>query len=381
MNLTIYVIYLSILLALLNTSNAISTSFVTTIYGKTGLIMNIFMYFANMFGSLSAPFTTYWILGLKWTVIAGGTAYLAQLISLNLHNIWILYSFSMITGFGIGIVKSQQNSWISTLPIEKHAEFYLGTYNSIFSCYGIIGYGFSYLMIYYGYNISVVIWITLIITVIILLLLSFLKSPTLDTSHKITVKMYYKLLRQPDIWYIVPYCIYFAISNVFTFSITPLVLINYDIIMLNFLFYSVVYCVTSYILGIFYNKIGTGTISIINLLTGILIAIMYLTMNIYNLTIINRYYALLFGCISGINDSITSLIIITEINNNFSEYKVMYGFTRTIYSFTCMIISLIAIYISGLVYTCIMVSIILFACIGYYVMFYNKKNYVILSEL
>lgn len=354
----IKICYLSVMWTILNSGYVIASSLITSIYGKTGFLMQVVLYFTNMSGSLTAPFIVYWIFGLKWSIVVGATCYLSFFLGLNFEMFWIYYGYNvsdfmmtlplyagcMITGFGVGIVKSQQNTWISSMLTVENYDYYIGVYTTILNSYGIIGYTFSYILIYFQININTLVWILFFMTIIIIVMMIFTSSPQIDNTHVISIKIMVKLLVEPKIWYIFLISQYYANIVIFSYSILPLCVKSYDVILLNYLIYSIILCISSYIIGSVSKMVGSTVLILSAVVVSLFVSIFYLIICHLEYITVSNYLILIVGVICAISEAFASYISLKEINRIFPDNRSINSISRAYYSFSCMILSLFAIY-------------------------------------
>lgn len=332
MHKVISIIYAAFSLALLFSGYGIVSSIITSSYHKIGFYSHVLIFTFNIFGSILSPFIVYNIFGIKWTIIIGASTYVLILGVFNLSNDIIMLIVSAINGFGAALMRSQQNTWISSQPIEDNKGLYIGIFNSIYGLNGIIGSLVAVLMILiFKINITTLVWILFSISLTALIMLCFIKPVTLNETHNISLKLYLNLLVDTNLLLLYPLICYQAASIVYSFAIMAL-LFNGDtfLISLNFLIYSTSFCVMSYIFGYLYKHSSLMIFLISNMISSLLLAAYVILMHIYMPDNIHVY--LVTGLLSGFNDSAINFVILTIFNEWYNHAKAIYGYHRAVYS-------------------------------------------------
>ena len=359
----------SLLLAILFSGYVTVSGLTSTIYKEIGFYMYITIQIGNIIGSITSSFIVYWLLGIKWTIIVGGTTYVIWLSVYNFHITSLMLCVSALVGIGGGFLITQQSVWVSSMPIGSKPSYYIGIFNSIFGIYGIIGSTFATIIFSLEIQLETLVWISTGISFsTILLLMVFMPNIQLDDSHIVSLNLYSQLIKNFSMWLFMPITLYQSISFVYSFVLMPLIMDhNFMIISLNFTIYSITFCLNSYLLAHIYRKIDPLYLLIIN----IFICCVLFTLNgmayLYlDYLVEHDYYpVLVIGFFCGIGNSITNTIILTELARWFSDCKTVFGFNRAFQSIGASIFSLVALHISWYIYFSIMLSVIIFATVCY----------------
>lgn len=319
----IHIIHTALSLAIIYGSYIITTEYLTYEYNNAGVISYILIFLLNILSSIFAPFIVYYGLGVKWSIILGTFTYICWLVLFNMKNNMCLLVGSILVGLGASLVRSQQNVWIvSFLDSNNNIGFYIGLYNAIFSINGIIGAGFSILILYLEYSLETLIWILFILSIFSFSFLLFIKPVTLNETHKIDFKSYFNFAKDIHLLLLLPLLMYQSMAIVFSYEIYPLLINNKLEIAYMFLLYSILYCIITYILG-YLSKYDEIFILILNIIYGL---------GLFGLYWIYGFSIFLIGSLNGINDGIINYIIIYALSKHFSS-KTVYSVSR---SYMCL---------------------------------------------
>ena len=371
-NLLFHIIYVSLTISLLFSGYSITTSFVSVIYGKYGYYSYMLIYITTIIGSIISSYMVDYF-GIKWTLIFGSFFYVMYISLFNLHSNVLLLISSIITGFGSGIMRTQQNNWLSSMiAYEPHKDLYVGIFNCIFGTYSIIGSLISLVIFIFNLgNISTLVWIMLGTTIISWLLLFPMKNP--DIENKKT--NYIELLKNWKLYMFFPLIIFQGGNITYIFLTIPLLLQpqnNIDlpqcgksnnntycdielVISLIFLIYGIFYSLTPYLFGfgsiIFSNNIfsqerrvmqlfGHDPNNIYHLILCLFVILQNLSVVYFTIHFESNYYYLIVGMICGINDGIVNYLITVLLIEYFPQQKSVFAIHRAIYSFFSAILAL-----------------------------------------
>ena len=371
MDILFSIIYASLSLSVLFSSYLAISSLSVITYGIYGFYSYIIIYFFNIFGALSAPYIVYHILGVKWTILVGASTYIIYIIAYcSNSNLWLLLG-SAITGFGAGLMRSQQNTWITSIT-DTNVSFYVGIYNSIFSFSSILGFGISATLSYFGIPLNIIIWILTGLGIISCISFIFSKNIDVREEHKVSIGKYVEVMKDTDLLLIYPLIFYQVLSMGISYGILPILFTNEIYATYGYLIYGITLCLVSYINGWITKRIDYKWLIYDN---SIIMLILCLTIILHQYFYNNELLLLLAFLISGCNEAICIFSIICILSE--FQYKLIYGNHRAIYCIFSMLIMFIIPYatITGYLILLFVCNICATLCYKYYV---NNKEYIIL---
>lgn len=367
MRLVLNIIHSSLSLAIIYGSYVITTEYLTLQYNAIGFLAYVLIFLLNIISSVLAPFIVYYILGVKWTLVVGASTYLCWLALFNSGNSEAIIAGAILIGLGAGLVRSQQNVYILSLDLPSDNALYIGIYNAIFGINGIIGSGFSIMILLFGLTLKTLIWILCGISCVAFIFLLFIKPVTLNETHEISLKLYWYILKDYKLMLLIPIVLYLSANIVFTYEVVPLFINNKLHIVITFLIYGIIYCSITYILGCIITKVDPILIFIFHIICSFITCISFIMFNIFSVS--SPYYIIL-GSINGINDSIINYMVVYLLAKHFSS-KVVYSICR---SYTCLFSAIFSgIYQFINIYQIIiMINIFLLISVLFYIYFKYK---------
>ncbi len=257
------IIYTAVCLTLVFGGYSVICGFITTKYGKYGYYANFLYWLFSVIGSLLSPYLSYYLLGVKWSLVLGAITYAIYIFGYNLDALYWILIVSALNGLGAGLFRTNMNVWLvsqlstespsNILGVQKTSdtqpkttpEFYIGLYNSIFGTSTIFG---AILGIFiYNLDLSLY-WFLFSVTTIAVILLCFILPAKIDETHQISLGVYKELLL--EFKYLYPLIAYQGFSTIYVNSIMSLNFGgNIQLIMIHFLIFSIGYCLASHTLG------------------------------------------------------------------------------------------------------------------------------------
>lgn len=314
---------------------AIICGLVTTKYGLYGYYANLLYWMGSMISSIASPYLSYYLFGIKGSLIIGAFTYAIYILGFNLHHLYFIMIASIINGIGSGLFRTNMNIWlvsqIATTDERKyHDELYVGVYNTIFGFSTIISASIG--IVIYNTDIDIY-WTAFVITMGSVLLLFFITPAQLNITHYVSLAGYKDLII--EFWYIYPLIAFQGFNTIYINSIMTLNF-NGDIqfIMVHFLVYSIGFCITSHLLGwLGWNNPHKEYFWIILLMiiTGGLSGVYIIIIRYYLINIYLCYLSSSF--LAGMTEATIYYLIIILFNSKYSDNKsTVFAYHRTIYS-------------------------------------------------
>lgn len=321
-----HIIHTSLSLAIIYGSYVITTEYLTNIYKDVGIYAYVILFMSNVIFSILAPFIVYHLTGIKISLIIGAAGYIVWILLFNINNNILILIGSGIIGSGAGILRSQQNVWISSLQYDsiELKDYYVGIYNTIFSLNGIMGSIFTTIILVADIKFNILIWILLALSTISLFSLSFIKSIELNDTHKILAKDYCKMFIDKKMLLLIPLIFAQAIGLAITYEIIPLLIVTKINVSYMFLSYSFTYSAVSYSLSFLIKYVNPIFMLILSIIMHALTSITIFMIELHN---INQVYYSIIAISIGITDSLLSFVILYIIHTYFQS-KVYYSIYR-----------------------------------------------------
>lgn len=369
-SLLVNISYASLTLSIIFSCYLATSSLAVLSYGDWGYDSYAIIYIFNIFGSLCAPYIVSKFLGVKWTIFLGALTYLAYNIAYGLDSGTILLIVSGINGFGAGLFRSQQNTWITSLvnDAKYSIPFYVSIYFTIFSASSIIGFGFSSLLLFYEFKIDTVEWILVGISVISLFLFSFSKDVELKVDHNASLSEYLEIFKNSDFILLYPLIFYQSLAMVFSYGVLPKLYKNETYATYGFLCYGLGVTISTYCIGIIFKRVKIERIVYFSLLV---------TISLVGITLLTTKYELLLylsSILSGCNESLINFCIICILSN--FEYKLIYGYHRAWYCAFSAISMFLVTYISVLRFSILIIitNFLSLVCYTFYLRYRTQSN-------
>lgn len=343
------IIYTAISLALVFGGYSVICGMVTTKYHIYGYYANSLYWFFSVLGSLFCPYISYYLLGVKWSLVLGSLSYVIYILGFNLHHLYYILIVSSLNGFGAALFKTNLNVWlvsqlsnknsllsdlIPNTPIYNHSdEFYIGVFNTIFGLNMVFGSALG--LIIYNLQLSIY-WILFAITLLAVIMLCFIIPVKIDETHYISLSTFKELFYQFKFIYIL--CLYQGFSTIYVNSIMTLNF-NGDIqmILYHFLLFSIGFCITSHILGCLAQKLNY--VLFFNIFICILSGIIVIVIHYY---LFSYYLYFIASFTMGLSEACTLYFFILLLKEDFSDNKASaFAYQRVIYASSACILQLL----------------------------------------
>lgn len=329
-----------------------------------GLYIFFVIYTGSALGGICGPIVSKYITGIKWSVILSSIGFIGWYISLIFEINWTIIASSIIMGLLLSIYVSQLFVWLASMPIHHQSNYYAGIFNFVFGLSGIIGAVIPIGVFVLNYNFTHLLYIcTGISFMMTLALVCSMNRIKFDSTQEVGLHLYLDILKLKMVWLFHPIIIYNASCIILTFGVIPK-FFNGDLLTVSYyyLIYGIIYSIWCYVMQYIYRRFYSNYLLVICILCLILIYL-YLILNIYiNLP---SYLIYVLSLFTAINDSTIKTISTIESNKYFNEYKAIFGLSRSVYSISCAIFSIIAIYVTWYYYLTIMVCMLAIAIVMY----------------
>lgn len=337
------VIHTSISLAIIYSSYLISIEYLTLLYSDLGLISYVLIFTMNVIFSIIMPFLIFNIINVKTALIIGGIGYIIWTIMFNLKIKSLLIIGSILVGITSAFFRTQQNVWIVSLKMDiNKKDYYVGTYNTIFNFSGIIAASFALIIFILGYNIEILLWITIIVSTGALISLLFIKSVEIDESFKTNIMDLIKYNFKIETLLIIPYILLQASNLSFTYEILPLMIKDEFKTSIMYLIYSITFSINTYVFGIIIKRVNLIFILPFTIIFNLINLVLFIAYSLYEF---NNTWFIVLGFVAGIIDSILNSSII-YIYYTYFQSKVIYSLHRSYICIFSAIFSISVLYIS-----------------------------------
>lgn len=394
------IVYGALMMGILFAGYVVASGYATTIYGIYGFYSHMIVFICTIFGALFSPILVTHVLGIKWTLMTGAGTYVIYLLAYCLDHVPLFLVMSAVNGFGAGIFRSQQNTWITSMPIHTARGFvrsanhtpikssfhqdgdmawYLGLFNSVFGLYGIIGAVIALVVFSYEFSNAVLMWTMTGMAFGAFLAMIFMEDPLTTRDDTFNLEVYKGFLLDGHLWLLAPMVFFQAYGMVYSYEVLPLMYAgNSYWIALNFLVYSVVYCVVSYMVG-FLSRwiqpiIWVAFMTILSLTFGVYLAILHIYAPPHTITDLLAWpYAvyLLFAILCAMNDSIVLFCVVYILAENYSNHMI-YGYHRALFSIFAAFIAAVSPYMPWWFPSLIFIGSAVSMCVGYWWFYYLR---------
>jgi len=331
---------ISLLYAFIFGGYTLCNQYLLVLYPEYGIYLSSILFCSMFICTLFAPYVSYYLMSVKWTVIVGTFGTTFWILTFNLDIPYLIVIATILSGIGTGLYRSHQFILIKKLyPANVNRNMTISL--SVFNLFGIITTPIIFIMLFFDisiYNVLKCFTVIVFISQILLMLIEDVK-----TEKK---KINYLNLLKTKIWFLLPLSQVQAINFTTFFVFFPKnVNENFNnsifLIATLALVYSFIYPFATYLVGILFNKTAYSkrwiyfAISII--FSALICVIISYILDFYNS---NKFYDYILICslglIYGIYDSIIytiNMITIAELfdENIFCIQRIFYCFNVTLF--------------------------------------------------